>query len=607
MRSFVSILSIAVIVSPIWFIATPTIQSAISGFEEHKPAPGIQIEKPVDIVVIVFDELPLVSLLDEHEQIDQVMYPNFRRLAESSTWYRNTLSIHFSTWEAIASILIGDRFASYRANVLNNARRTTALLNRDNAPDNLFSLVEGQYRVIALENTSGLALKSDFTTRFAPPIKQRVAASLLDAAIIYAHVVVPERARNQLPLIEGQWGGFKESEIVEPRNQDWPYAGRANKVEQFVNYFQATEKPTLYYLHVLLPHFPFINNNEGTKHGNKFQFLTEQLRKSTGSNNWPNETTATLAWQAHLFQLGFTDLLLGKIIDQLEELGLYKESLLIVTADHGTSFFYDTDELPIERMKVIQASETLQVPLLIKYPGQNKGVTSQQPAQIFDVLPTVADVIGIEIPWEIGGQSLVDVVPADRQRYARVPDERKFGQVIDAEHTALAQKIQLFGSQSIERLYLAGPHREIAGKPLSEYLTGEVIGSVNIDQPEKYEEIDLQSLKIPAYVEGEITIPSGSYNVANVELAVAINGVIRNTTKTTNLKIGTLMPKSRTENSATKEVVSSPGLGDTANRAYFLMRVPPSSFINGKNEVSIHAINTNDDGKVSSLQNFNDE
>ena len=45
--------------------------------------------------------------------------------------------------------------------------------------------------------------------------------------------------------------------------------------------------------------------------------------------------------QRHLLQAGYTDALVGQILDRVEEVGLYDESAIVVTADHGVAFHAD--------------------------------------------------------------------------------------------------------------------------------------------------------------------------------------------------------------------------------------------------------------------------
>ena len=57
--------------------------------------------------MVVFDEFPLTSLLDEHYQIDSVRYPHFAALAEQSTWFRNATTVSGDTVVAVPSLLTG--------------------------------------------------------------------------------------------------------------------------------------------------------------------------------------------------------------------------------------------------------------------------------------------------------------------------------------------------------------------------------------------------------------------------------------------------------------------------------------------------------------------
>jgi hypothetical protein len=59
------------------------------------------------IVFVVFDELPVHSLMGADGRIDARRYPNFARLAADATWYRNTASVDQDTPYAVPAILDG--------------------------------------------------------------------------------------------------------------------------------------------------------------------------------------------------------------------------------------------------------------------------------------------------------------------------------------------------------------------------------------------------------------------------------------------------------------------------------------------------------------------
>ena len=60
------------------------------------------------------------------------------------------------------------------------------------------------------------------------------------------------------------------------------------------------------------------------------------------------------------------------------------------------------------------------MPLFVKAPGQDDGAVSDVPAHTTDVLPTIADLLGIDLPWAVDGLALADVTEGRERRYWRV-------------------------------------------------------------------------------------------------------------------------------------------------------------------------------------------
>jgi arylsulfatase A-like enzyme/Flp pilus assembly protein TadD len=103
--------------------------------------------------------------------------------------------------------------------------------------------------------------------------------------------------------------------------------------------------------------------------------------------------------------IAYEDAVVGKLLRQLKVRGLYDGALLAVMADHGESlgahgedahgfFLYD---------------ETIHVPLLIKLPNASGGGGNriENQVELVDVLPTLLQECGIEIPREVQGESLL--------------------------------------------------------------------------------------------------------------------------------------------------------------------------------------------------------
>ena len=89
--------------------------------------------------MVVFDELPLTSLIGEGGRIDAERYPAFAGLASDATWYRGATAVHDSTALAVPAILDG-RYP--------RAGSTSDVYSH---PANLFTLLEHRYQVNASE------------------------------------------------------------------------------------------------------------------------------------------------------------------------------------------------------------------------------------------------------------------------------------------------------------------------------------------------------------------------------------------------------------------------------------------------------------------------
>jgi choline-sulfatase len=102
------------------------------------------------------------------------------------------------------------------------------------------------------------------------------------------------------------------------------------------------------------------------------------------------------------YEIAFTDLWVKKLFDALKELGLDKETAIVVMADHGEAwgehkqFFHGTDLF----------DEQTRVPLIIAIPGQKPRVFDDQVALV-DVAPTLLDLVGAPIPSAMRGRSLL--------------------------------------------------------------------------------------------------------------------------------------------------------------------------------------------------------
>ena len=96
--------------------------------------------------------------------------------------------------------------------------------------------------------------------------------------------------------------------------------------------------------------------------------------------------------------IAFMDLHVGLILDRLKQLDLYDNTLIIFTADHGEDFLeknYFHLWLGHSR-KLFQ--EYVHVPFIIKPPQWDRKVEVNEFVELLDLMPTVAEYAGLEIP-----------------------------------------------------------------------------------------------------------------------------------------------------------------------------------------------------------------
>ncbi len=117
----------------------------------------------------------------------------------------------------------------------------------------------------------------------------------------------------------------------------------------------------------------------------------------------------------------FCDEQLGRVLDKMDELDLWKDTLLIVNTDHG--FFLGEHEWwgkgPMPNFE-----ELVHTPLFIWDPRSRvKGERRQTLVQTIDLAPTILEYFGMEIPEDMRGVSLKNTVAKNE----KIRDYAMFG------------------------------------------------------------------------------------------------------------------------------------------------------------------------------------
>ena len=98
--------------------------------------------------------------------------------------------------------------------------------------------------------------------------------------------------------------------------------------------------------------------------------------------------------------------LIKPIKEELLALGLYDKTILVITADHGEGL----GEHDIYGHGYAFFDEFYHVPLIIKMPYSKVGKRISKLVQSIDIMPTVLDIAGIDVPHQAQGKSLLGLM-----------------------------------------------------------------------------------------------------------------------------------------------------------------------------------------------------
>jgi hypothetical protein len=393
-QSFLSMLSAAPVVFLALFLLNTPVEKLVLASGGAQAA-AIHTQATTPVVFLLFDEFPVIDLQDKEGAIDARRFPSFARLEAGSTWFRNTTTLSANTTVAVPVILTGQKPV-----------KGALPIYRDH-PNNLFTLLGSHYRMKVTESQTRLCPQR-LCKRKRGNTASRLSSLYSDVRVVYLHLVAPPALEDRLPVIDESWGDFGSNSTAGAalaRGRPLPkvdlgtfYLSRVRNFNRFVASFRrpGNGPPTLYFLHVLLPHAPWLYFPDG-----KVRAVTTTNAPGRNGELWFNSQLAEQAWQRHLLQVGYTDRLLGKFLRSLHRTGLWDKALVVVTADHGISFRGgDLRRHPTKR----NLAELAFTPLFMKLPGQRQGrVVDDRHVLTLDILPTIADVLGIKIPWKTDG------------------------------------------------------------------------------------------------------------------------------------------------------------------------------------------------------------
>jgi len=538
-RGFVTLLAPAPLVFVGLFLATPGIAKLL------KKDPPVVLAPPApsaaDLLLVVFDELPTGSLLDEGRGIDGRLFPAFADLARHATWYRNASASHGNTVIAVPAILTGL-----------GPDLSLEPLYRDH-PRSVFTLLGATHTMHVTGRETNLCPAALIAHEsVGPGLGARLLSLGDDSALVYAHIVLPRELARRLPAVTRNWGDFRASDAKLN-----PYHDRARIVDVFLDSIRprGNDGPSVFFLHLVLPHVPWVFHEDGRR----YRPTRERELPGVVDEVWDQDQPWLTAFglQRHLLQAGYTDRVLGRILARWREVGRYDESMIVVMADHGVSFVPGHHRRDPD---VTTARDIMHMPLLVKLPGQTEGRVDDRNMQSVDVLPTIAEALGTQIPWPVDGVSALSGTPPETKLVmTNSGDVLTLSAEPSPELPMLATKRELFGEiDAWSDVYAMGPRRDLVGRPVDEIGLAPASGATaSIEGAGQFAAVDPTAELVPTFVEGRVHAEQGA---PPPTIAVAVDGVVRAVVETFDRRGGT---------------------------ADFAALVPPDAFVAGRNAVEL--------------------
>jgi Sulfatase len=382
---FLLVLSPVIVLFPSLFLwrAGHEVSPAIAPPAAMMQAGTARIEPGPPVFILVLDEFTRAALLDSSGNIDASRFPNFARLARESTWFNNTTANAEATTRAIPVIVTGNFPQGYDPS--------------DAAyPHNLFRLLAPRYNVTIREVETRFCTSPEYRCPDAARVssKRHLLRSVADLYLlrIAPLSVVLKLEADQLQQERERFHDFLAE--IGPRSGD---------------------RPVMEFMHHELPHSPYLLTPDGAVHPRSPSSFYHSLAG--------NREAIEGLRGAYEMQVEFTDRELGEFLDRLKEAGVYDQALVIVTADHGVSWKIDA---PGRVLTEATADMIFPIPLFIKLPGQTMPVVSDADVQSIDLLPTIAAVVGVKVPWTVAGRDIYGPNFEPRQKVMVDANDHRF-------------------------------------------------------------------------------------------------------------------------------------------------------------------------------------
>lgn len=246
--------------------------------------------------------------------------------------------------------------------------------------------------------------------------------------VVSAHWYFGKKKNVNLNQGVDHWDNRGERSVSESNTQSEAKGITARLIKQMRTLAdQRDRKPFFLFAHYFAPHGRYMLHAERCKQSKKWCHVEPKCAEHPTGCLFGDKKERGLKKLINKYdsELAYTDLYLGEVFKVFEELGLSKDTILVITSDHGESFKDRKPAYLFHGRSVY--NEELHVPLVIKTP-QSKTQRHDTIVGLVDLTPTLTDLTGVKT-GETDGQSLrmfLEGTPQDRSTLTPFPARTLF-------------------------------------------------------------------------------------------------------------------------------------------------------------------------------------
>jgi arylsulfatase A-like enzyme len=369
-----------------------------------------------NIIIIVFDAMSATNL--SLYGYARPTAPNLERFADRATVYRSHYAGGNYTIPGVSSLLTGTYPWTTRA--INHG----GYIIPSKVENNLFRAIGNDYYRLSFAQSVWAQFllnqfDSDLEVSMPPgsfsevdyilgnylPNDRQMAAWALDdfifkmeyapASLVFGPI---QRALFYRDSVRASTDGYPRGL---PQNVNYPLYFRLEKVfDGLAALLPHLPSPSLSYIHLFPPHAPY---RASERFYQEFVDTWKPIKKPTHrfSDGLANSILNT-ARRSYDEYIASVDWEFGRLLDALEQTGVFDNSYVVVTADHGEMF---------ERGEKAHSTALLyepivHIPLIISAPGQTKHEDIYSPTSAVDLLPTLTHLTNKPVPAWCEGRVL---------------------------------------------------------------------------------------------------------------------------------------------------------------------------------------------------------